>query len=107
MKKTFNLKKINKNLEENARKQILDTESRYRGQLFIIADRILEKRDTKIVLMAGPSCAGKTTSARLLKEILEKTGKDVITVSLDDFFLDRDKTPLLPNGQKDFDSVAR
>jgi len=104
MRKTYNLKKINKNLEENARKQILDTESRYRGQLFIIADRILAQRDTKIVLMAGPSCAGKTTSARLLKEILEKTGKDVVTISLDDFFIDRAKTPLLPNGDKDFDS---
>ena len=103
-KKTYNLKEINENLLTDPRKQILDTESRYRGQLFVIADKIVADRELKLVLMAGPSCAGKTTSARLLKEILESKGKDVVTISLDDFFIDRDKTPLLPNGQKDFDS---
>ncbi len=105
MKKNYyNLSQINDNLINNPRKQILDTESRYRGQLYVIADRIVADKELKLVLMAGPSCAGKTTSARLLKEILEKMGKDVVTISLDDFFVDRAKTPLLPSGEKDFDS---
>ncbi len=103
-KKIYNLKEINKNLLTDPRKQILDTESRYRGQLFVIADKIVADKEMKLVLIAGPSCAGKTTTARLLKEILESKGKDVVTISLDDFFIDRDKTPLLPNGQKDYDS---
>jgi len=103
-KRTYDLKEINSNLLTDPRKQILDTESRYRGQLFVIADKIVADREMKLVLIAGPSCAGKTTTARLLKEILESKGKAVITVSMDDFFIDRDKTPLLPNGQKDFDS---
>ena len=102
--KFFDLAHIIENLETNQRKQILDTESRYRGQLFVIADKIVADSKLKMVLMAGPSCAGKTTSARLLKEILEKQGKDVITISMDDFFIDRAKTPLLPNGLKDYDS---
>ena len=104
MKKSYDLAVINENLRTNPRKQILDTESRYRGQLFVIADRIVADRELKLVLMAGPSCAGKTTSARLLKEILERMEKDVVTISLDDFFIDREKTPLLPNGLKDYDS---
>ncbi len=103
-KQFYDVEVINKNIREDLRKQILDTESRYRGQLFNIADRIIADKEIKMVLMAGPSCAGKTTTARLLKEILEKTGKDVIMISMDDFFVDRDLTPLLPNGQKDFDS---
>ncbi|MBE5735604.1 MAG: hypothetical protein E7361_04090 [Clostridiales bacterium] len=103
-KQYYDLKLINENIRNDLRKQVLDTESRYRGQLFAIADRIIAEKDIKMILMAGPSCAGKTTTARLLKEILEKTGKDVITISMDDFFIDRDLTPLLPNGQKDFDS---
>ena len=104
MKKSFDLMQINENMRTNPRKQILDTESRYRGQLFVIADRIVADHELKMVLMAGPSCAGKTTTARLLKEILERMGKNVITISLDDFFIDRDKTPVLPNGLKDYDS---
>lgn len=100
----LNVKKINKLITEDPRKVLLDTESKYRGQLFNIADKILNNRKIEVVLLAGPSCAGKTTSARLLKEIFEQRGRDVITLSMDDFFVDRDKTPVLPNGQKDFDS---
>lgn len=104
MKKTYDLEVINENLRTNPRKQILDTESRYRGQLFVIADRIVADHELKLVLIAGPSCAGKTTTARLLKEILERMEKDVVTISMDDFFIDREKTPILPNGLKDYDS---
>lgn len=104
LRKLISIKKINAELDNDTRKVILDTESRYRGQLFALVERILEKRDTNMVLLAGPSCAGKTTSARLLKEILEKRGHHVITISMDDFFIDRKHTPLLPDGTKDFDS---
>ena len=104
LKKVISIKKINAELESDARKVILDTESRYRGQLFALVERILEKRDTNMVLLSGPSCAGKTTSARLLKEILEQRGRHVITISMDDFFINRKDTPLLPDGTKDFDS---
>lgn len=104
MSKIYNLEQINRAIEENPRKLILDTESRYRGQLYQIAYKIANDREMRMVLMAGPSCAGKTTSARLLKEILERMGRDVITISLDDFFIDRSLTPLLPDGSKDYDS---
>ena len=102
--KYIDIKINNKKLLTNAKKEILDTESSYRGQLFKVADSILDENDVKIVLLAGPSCAGKTTSARLLKEVFQKRGKDVVTISMDDFFIDREKTPLLPNGLKDLDS---
>ncbi len=104
MSKIYNLEQINREIENNPRKLILDTESRYRGQLYQIAYKIANDREMRMVLMAGPSCAGKTTSARLLKEILERMGRDVITISLDDFFIDRALTPLLPDGSKDYDS---
>lgn len=103
-KKIYNIKNINEKIAEDARKLILDTESKYRGQLFALADKILQRRNVNMVLLAGPSCAGKTTSARLLKEIFEKRGKHVVTISMDDFFIDREKTPLLPNGMKDYDN---
>ena len=103
-KKIYNIKNINQKITQDSRKLILDTESKYRSQLFSLADKILQRRNINMVLLSGPSCAGKTTTARLLKEIFEKRGKHVVTVSMDDFFIDRDKTPLLPNGLKDYDN---
>jgi uridine kinase len=69
-----------------------------------LANKILSKNNVKIVLISGPSCAGKTTTAKLIKQILELKGRSVDLISMDDFFIDLDKRPLLPNGKPDFDS---
>lgn len=97
---------VNKRLEENNIKVTLDAESAYRGQLFKMVQKVLRlKVQPKIILLAGPSCAGKTTSAHLLKEIFENKKKKAIIVSMDDFFVNREDTPILPNGMKDFDGL--
>ncbi len=98
------IERLNKLITSDKKKIIADTESKYRSQLFQLADTIHERKNVEIILLAGPTCAGKTTSARLLKEVLEKRGKDVVTISMDDFFIDREKTPFLPNGLRDLDS---
>lgn len=103
--KTLKLENVNEAISNNIKETISFAESEYRGQLFELASKIYKKKDCKIVLLAGGSCAGKTTTARLLKEILEKMGKDVKTVSLDNFFKNRADTPVLPNGNKDYDSL--
>lgn len=100
----INVKNINKYIDRDLNKFILDNESRYRGQLFTLANKILAKNNVKIVLLSGPSCAGKTTTAKLLKKILELKGRVVDVISMDDFFLDLDKRKPLPNGKPDFDS---
>lgn len=103
----INIKDVNKQLEDNNIKVMLDNESSYRSQLFNLVNKALKpKRKPKILLLAGPSCAGKTTTAHILKEILEHKKYKAIIVSMDDFFLNRDDTPLLPNGMKDFDGLA-
>ncbi|MBP5651498.1 MAG: hypothetical protein J6X00_02380 [Clostridia bacterium] len=98
------IERLNKLIGSDKKKVINDTESKYRSQLFQLADIIHDKKNVDIILLAGPSCAGKTTSARLLKEVLEKRGMDVVTISMDDFFIDREKTPFLPNGLRDLDN---
>ncbi len=100
----LNVEILNKKIETDSKKLLLDMESRFRGQLFTVANKIMEKKDVEVILLAGPSCAGKTTSAKLLKEVLEKQDKNVVTISMDDFFIDRDKTPFLSNGNRDLDS---
>ena len=104
MYKYTNIRNINKSVERNLNKFVLDTESKYRGQLFTIANRILAKNNVKIVLLAGPSCAGKTTTAKLIKQILELKGREVQVISMDDFFIDLDKRKKLPDGSTDYDS---
>ncbi len=99
-----NVERLNKLIESDKKKVISDTESKYRSQLFQLADTIHERKNVEIILLAGPTCAGKTTSARLLKEVLQKRGMDVVTISMDDFFINRDDTPFLPNGLRDLDS---
>lgn len=104
MNKIIDIKHINKKIANNIEKFVLDTDSRYRGQLFTLVNKILGKNNVKIVLVSGPSCAGKTTTANLIKQILELKGRMVDVISMDDFFIDLDKRALLPNGKQDFDS---
>jgi uridine kinase len=72
--------------------------------LFTLVNKILSKNNVQIVLLAGPSCAGKTTTAKLIKQVLEIKGREVDVISMDDFFVDLDKRKPLPNGKPDFDS---
>lgn len=104
MNKYTDIKNINFKADNNLEKFVLDTDSRYRGELFSLVNKITEKENVKIILLAGPSCAGKTTTARLLKQILELKGRQVDVISMDDFFIDLDKRKPLPNGKPDFDS---
>lgn len=104
MFKYLNVKNVLNKQEKDINKFVHDNDSRYRGQLFTLADKILAKDGVQIVLLAGPSCAGKTTTANLLKQVLQLKGKNVDVMSMDDFFIDLDKRKLLPNGQPDFDS---
>lgn len=71
-----------------------------------IADEVYKRKDTlKMVLIAGPSSSGKTTSCRRLGVQLSVMGFDVQQLSLDDYFIDREKTPRMPNGDYDFEAI--
>ncbi len=71
-----------------------------------IASQIKEKEDKiKIILLSGPSSSGKTTSAKKLSMYLKTMGLNPVPLSLDDYFLNRDETPLNENGKPDFESL--
>ncbi len=84
--------------------------------LILLAEALHEKKyaeiaaqvrqsGAKMVLLAGPSSSGKTTSCRRLSVQLSVLGYDVNQLSLDDYFMCRERTPKLPNGEYDFESV--
>jgi len=71
-----------------------------------IADEIALHRDkVRMVLISGPSSSGKTTFAKKLAVQLKVAGLTPVTISLDNYFVDREKTPLDENGQYDFESI--
>ena len=70
-----------------------------------IADEIAGRKGIKLVLIAGPSSSGKTTTCKRLSVQLAVNGIKPIGISLDDYFLDRDKTPLDEKGDYDFEHL--
>ena len=81
-------------------------EANYNSQLAKTADIIYNKKDkVKIVLLAGPSSSGKTTTARKLEVYLKARGFKTHSISTDDYFLNRIDTPKKPNGDYDFESL--
>ena len=80
-------------------------EDRYNGIINGIATKLKESGKTEIVMLSGPSSAGKTTTAKRLKESLEALGVGSIAVSLDDFYLNNCDAPRFPDGTPDFETV--
>ncbi len=74
-----------------------------------IADEITNRNQNgervKLVLISGPSSSGKTTFSKRLSIQLMANGLKPYPISLDDYFVDREKTPLDANGKHDFESL--
>lgn len=84
---------------------VAECEDKYNNKINNIAQLIAEREVSEIVMIAGPSSAGKTTTAKKLRQALEKLGIDSYTVSLDDFYLDNKDAPRFPDGTPDFETV--
>ena len=80
---------------------IMMSEAFYDRQLMNLADTIINKK-SRLILLAGPSSSGKTTSAKKLSIFLKTKGYNTISVSLDDYFTDLVKRDRLPDGGYDF-----
>lgn len=72
--------------------------------LYDIARDIVDK-GKRIILIAGPSCSGKTTTSRKMSLYLSSLGVNALPISLDDFFVERGETPLDEDGNKDYECL--
>lgn len=76
------------------------------NRLLNLAKEINKRRkNIKIVLMAGPSSSGKTTTSRKLRMYLESFGLHPRVLSMDDYFVEREENPIDENGNPDFECL--
>lgn len=86
---------------------IASCEEGYQNQIEELTDQVVAAEGRyRVVLLAGPSSSGKTTTAHKMSESFARKGIHAPVVSLDDFFLGKANTPLLPDGTPDIESVA-
>lgn len=82
------------------------SESRYKRIVDSVVDECMEKHNGRLVIMlAGPSASGKTTTAHKIKQAFISRGEDCHVISLDDFYLNREDVPGYSEGEPDFESV--
>lgn len=105
--KIIHVNALNHRILQDEKKFISDSDNDYTQRLISIADNIENSKDTKpIVLLAGPSGSGKTTTAIKLREILRERGIISYNISLDNYFVPKERFPVDENGNVDLESPA-
>ena len=86
---------------------INQTEKIYNKRIDEIAEFIISHGapGNKVVMLAGPSSSGKTTTAIMMCEAMKSRGTNAVRISLDNFFRASDLVPPLPNGERDYESI--
>lgn len=98
--------KLNQAVKEDRIKEtILVDEALHEKKIANIADDIAKRKDAKVILIAGPSSSGKTTFAQRLGIQLRVNGIKPVTISVDNYFVERDETPKDKNGNYDFEAI--
>src|SRR6056297_791806 len=97
---------LNKKIADGKIKDIiLMSEALHAKKITNMAEEISKNLEKRLILIAGPSSSGKTTTAKRLKLQLMAEGLKPATISLDDYFVDREKTPKDEYGNYNFESI--
>lgn len=103
--KEYTVKTI-RELSENPEKFVCECNELYHILVNRAAKTVFENKDVKIVMLAGPSSSGKTTTASFISKEIERLGGKAYTVSLDDFYKTRSEGyPVDENGEPDYECV--
>lgn len=82
------------------------SEALHEKKIAEIADEIKKHiQERRIILIAGPSSSGKTSFAQRLKVQLRVNGLEPVSISLDNYFVDRERTPLTPDGKYNYEAL--
>lgn len=98
--------KLNKEVEkDNAKDAIILSEALHEKKIAQLADKIVKDRKVKMILIAGPSSSGKTTFAHRLGVQLRLNGIKPVTISVDNYFVERNENPKDELGNYDFECI--
>lgn len=102
---TESIPQLNRCIKDGIKKLVWIAEGLHEKKIINIADKITAGFSSKrVIAIAGPSSSGKTTFAKRLSIQLNVNGFTTTEISMDDYFMDRDKIPIGPGGKKDFES---
>lgn len=101
----LNLEVINRNIVNNPEKFIKECENKYIEQVNAVAKDVSLKSGRELIMLAGPSSSGKTTTAGNFKKELENLGRKAKVISLDDFYSDQSLTYTFEDGTTDYETV--
>lgn len=101
----FSASQINEKVLTDKEGFIKECENAYKNQLIVITDEICKNEGRQLIMLAGPSSSGKTTTARLLKEDCEIKGRHASVISLDDFYRNQDVSFYFEDGTVDYETV--
>lgn len=96
---------LNQKIKENPKEVVLLAEALHEKKMAELSNKILHKGGVKMILIAGPSSSGKTTFAGKLANSLKLSGLNPITISVDNYFVEREETPKDENGNYDFETI--
>lgn len=96
---------LNRRVEDGSIRELIRVNEALHEKIYArTADDIIRLR-VKAVMLAGPSSSGKTTSANRIATQLRADGMDPVMLSLDDYYIDRDKIPKDENGEMDLEHI--
>ena len=101
----FYLDEINRGMELSPEAFIERCENAFKDKISSLCEKIASEKGRVLVMLAGPSSSGKTTTAGLLADGIRKTGRSAMVISLDDFYLGSEVRYTFEDGTVDYETV--
>lgn len=105
MRRNYSINEINAAVKADAASFVNECAQNYEQRINTAVKNILDNKNIDIVMLAGPSSSGKTTTANKLAQGIIKNGKQAYIISLDDFYYNRDEIAINKDGLPDFENV--
>ncbi len=106
MKLYYSLNEINSAVKSDPVDYMHSCINEYQGKLDAAVDNILKNDDIDIIMLAGPSSSGKTTTAGKIADGIISRGKNAYIMSLDDFYFNRLDIPINSDGLPDYENIT-
>ncbi len=101
----FTVEMINTRLKDDALGFVEECEESYHSQLRLLTEKICNKKGRQLIMLAGPSSSGKTTTASIIKDISQRHSRGAFVVSLDDFYKNDEETIYFEDGTPDYETI--